>query len=225
MSLRLRLVLLTLMLVALVAIALSALQVQTLVELLSEDTIARARLAGEQSSSYLQEKIQQEQLNYPGQDTPEQTKVTWTAIVENDRDIPNALLRTMTQLSIALTEINVADDAGKIVISTTPGLAGTQFRRRPSLAAWRQQPWYRRAYDLVTAQPDWEVTARPIGIAGTGVTVLQIQVVTSSLLLHDSLLAPVQRLATIRSALAISRARAAHNALCLAPTATHRAHH
>jgi signal transduction histidine kinase len=216
MSLRLRLVLLTLTLVALVAIALSALQLQTLVDLLSEDTIARARLAGDQTSSFLQETIKKQQANYPAAETPEQTGLTWTAIVGNDPDVYPFLLRTMSQLSESLLEINVADRAGQILVSTTPGISGMQLQRRELFSAWSQIPWYRRAYDLVTRRPDWEVSPRPIGIAQSGETVFQIQVVTSSLLLRQNLLDPLIELSTYFGiALAIS--------LVLALLATHSA--
>jgi signal transduction histidine kinase len=205
MSLRLRLVLLTSMLVALVAITLSALQLQTLVELLSQDTIARAQLAGDQASSFLKDNIPVYAQNYPTPQTPEETRITWTDIVENEGAIQPFLLRTMIQLSESLQEINVADARGRILNSTTPGLAGSQLQHREPFTQWSQLPWYRRAYDLVTRRPDWEVSPRPIGIAGGGETVFQIQVVTSSLLLRKSLLEPLQSLATIfGSALAVS---------------------
>jgi signal transduction histidine kinase len=216
MSLRLRLVLLTLTLVALVAVTLSALQLQTLVELLSQDTIARARLAGDQTSSFLQDNIPIYAQNYPPPQTPEEIRITWTAIVENESAIQPFLLRTMSQLSESLQEINIADGHGKILNSTTPGLAGMQLQRREPFSQWSQLPWYRRAYDLVTRRPDWEVSPRPIGMAEGGETLFQIQVVTSSLLLRNSLLKPLQSLATIfGSALAIS--------LVLALLATHSA--
>jgi len=215
MSLRLRLVLLTLTLVGLVAVTLSALQLRTLVELLTADTFARASIAGDQSSSFLQQKIVQEQSNYPRTETPEQTRTTWTTIVENDQTINPYLLRTMTQLSYALAEINVSDEGGKIIASTTPGQAGVPLRKREPFSEWSQFPWYRRAYDLVTRRPDWEVYARPIGMP-SGETVFRIQVVTSSLLLRESLLEPLQQLATIfGSVLAVS--------LVLALLATHSA--
>ena len=197
MSLRLRLVFLTLVLVAMVAVLLSALQLQTLVDLLSEDTIARARLAGEQTSYFVQENIPQHALNYPRPENAEQTSVTWTAIVEHDLEMQPFLLRTMGQLSEALLEINVTDGAGKILVSSTPGIAGTQMQHRELFSDWSKLPWYRRAYDLVTRRPDWEVSPRPIGIAEGAETVFQIQVVTSSLLLRNSLLPSLQRLATI----------------------------
>jgi HAMP domain-containing protein len=216
MSLRLRLVLLTLMLVALVAVTLSALQLQTLVDLLSEDTIARARLAGDQTSSYLQQKIALEQENYPRTEASDQTKVTWTVIVERDPGLQPFLVVTMGQIAESLQEINVADAAGKILASSTPGLSGTLLHARERFSGWSQLPWYRRAYDLVTTRPDWEVSPRPIGIGEAGEPVFQVQVVTSSLLLRKSLLVPLQRLGTIfGSALALS--------LVLALLATHSA--
>ncbi len=215
MSLRLRLVLLTLMLVALVAISLSALQLQTLVDLLSQDTIARARLAADQTSSFLQETIAKESANYPRAATTEEARATWMAIVENEPNVQPFLLRTMSQLSESLIEINIADKNDEIVVSTTPGLTGTNRQRRERFSEWSDLPWYRRAYGLVTRRPDWEVSSRPIG-DDQGQVVFQIQVVTSSLLLRKSLLEPLQSLATIfGSALALS--------LVIALLATHSA--
>lgn len=216
MSLRLRLVLLTLTLVALVAVTLSALQLQTLVELLSQDTLAKARLAGDQTSSLLQQKIVQEQVNYPRTETLDQTKVTWAAILETDDRLYISLASTMAQISDAIQEINVADAEGKILASSTPGLKGTLLQRKETVSEWNGLPWYQRAYDLVTTRPDWEFSPRPIGIGESGETVFRIQVVTSSLLLRTSLLVPLQRIGTILgSALAVS--------LVLALLATHSA--
>jgi signal transduction histidine kinase len=122
----------------------------------------------------------------------------------------------MGQIAESLQEINVTDSSGKILASSTLGLAGTALQPRERFSDWSELPWYRRAYDLVTTRPDWEVSPRPIGIGEAGEPVFQIQVVTSSLLLRNSLLVPLQRLGTIfGSALAIS--------LVLALLATHSA--
>ncbi len=196
MSLRLRLVLLTLTLVTLVAVALSALQLRTLVDLLSADTIARASLAGDQASSFLQETIKKEQPNYPTPANADETRVTWTAILENDPGIQPYFLRTMSQLSESLLEINVTDGAGKVLFSTTPGIAGRPVQRRELFSVWRQLPWHRRAYDLVSRRSDWEVSPRPIGMGQSGDVVFQIQVVTSSFLLRKNLLDPLMELLT-----------------------------
>ena len=197
MSLRLRLVLLTLMLVTLVAVTLSALQLQTLVELLSQDTMARARIAGDQTTAYLTESLPTFAQNYPVPQTPEEIAITYTAIVENELTIQPHLLRTMSQLSEALLEINIANGQGEVLNSTTPGLAGKQLQPREQFADWSQLPWYRRAYDLFTRKGDWAVSPRPIGIEDGGAPLFKVQVVISSLLLRQSLEGPAQNLATI----------------------------
>ena len=215
MSLRLRLVLLTLVLVALVAVTLSALQLNTLVNSLSESTIETAQLVGLQTSSFLKEHIGQRSQEYPLTTTPEETRITWTEIVETDADVRGFLLRTLGSWS-RLREINVADSTGKILVSSTPGAAGAQIRHREQFSEWSQLPWYRRAYDLVTRRPDWEVLPRPIGIESEADPVFQIQIITSSLLVREGLLPPLQRLATFSAgALAVS--------LILALLATHSA--
>lgn len=196
MSLRLRLVLLTLILVSLVAVVLSALQMQALVDSLSQDTVSRAELAGRQTSAFLIDQIRVHAAEYPVAETTQGTVDQWGLIVSTDADLP-IFLSSVTQISDAFLEINVATKNGKILASNTPGAQGSLLHRRELFTTWSQLPWYHRIYDLLSRRPDWEFSPRPIGIAEADETVLQIQIVMSSLLARNSLLPPLQRLATI----------------------------
>lgn len=204
MSLRLRLVLVTLLLVALVAVALSALHLQTLVESLSANTISRAQFTGDQTSAFVVGLIEQNRANYPRAETEEETRVTWTAIVETDGANPTGTLSTFLITTLAqwpaLLEINVADSNGRILASSSPVLEPRQVAVYEDFSQWSRLPWYRRAYDLVTQRPDWEVSPRPIGIAGSSQPVFRIQVVTSSLLVRQALLPQLEQLGYVLGA-------------------------
>ncbi|MEO8100658.1 MAG: ATP-binding protein [Acidobacteriota bacterium] len=197
MSLRVRLVLLTVVLVALVAIALSALQLQTLVDSLSRETISRATIAGTDVSAFLIDHINQHSVDYPPAEDVQSAAILWSEIVATDPHVQLFLLPTMTRFGESLVEINVAGESGQILASSNPAVVGTHLQPKESFAAWAQIPWYRRAYDLVSRRPDWEVSPRPIGIAEGADTVLQIQVVTSSVVVRRTLLPSLEYLATV----------------------------
>ena len=124
MSLRLRLVLLTLLLVTAVAVVLSALQMQTLVDALTQDTVSRAQLAGLQTSRFVIDHIRQHSADYAQPEDTAQAIAQWTSIISTDADVPTFLASVM-QISDAFLEINIADANGKILASNTPGAAGS----------------------------------------------------------------------------------------------------
>jgi len=198
MSLRFRLVALILALVALAAVALSAFQLRTLVDSLSTAALERADLVGNQVSDLLINRINQRSPEYPHQENIEQTKTVWRDIVSLDPDVDRNLLSAML-LSQALIEINVADDSGLVLVSSNPDARGFPWQRRQPFSEWNNLPWHQRVYDLLTRQPDWEILPRPIGVPG-GEKVLQVQVVSSSVLLRESLLPTLRSLAIVSAA-------------------------
>src|SRR5580704_11720951 len=120
MSLRVRLVLLIVAMVALVALALSALHLNSLVNALSADALKRSELASQQVNTFVADRINRD----PGPDrdapaTIEDRKVRWDEIVASDPDIYSMLIKTMA-LSAAIVEINIADQAGRILASSNP---------------------------------------------------------------------------------------------------------
>jgi signal transduction histidine kinase len=199
MSLRVRLVLLILALVAIVAISLSALQLQTLVDSLSEESVDRVGSVADQVTSFLVEHISAHTPEYPPPADTEATKRLWSEIVATDPDTKLFLERNILTFT-ALIEINIADGSGTILASSNPPNVGTQLRPRESFVTWSQLPWYTRAYDLVTRRADWEVSPSPIGIEGSSDPVFRVQVLTSSVLLRDELFPNLQRLASVTGA-------------------------
>jgi len=119
MSLRVRLVLLILVVVALAAVALSAVELETLVNLLTFDAIERSRLTGQQVSALLLDHIERYSENYPVPQSLEETKALWNDIVSDDEQFHRLLLQMMASSS-SLLEINVAGENG-VILASLPG--------------------------------------------------------------------------------------------------------
>jgi signal transduction histidine kinase len=215
MSLRLRLVLLTLLLVAAVAVTLSAVQLRAVIDSLSRETIGRAELAGERVNSFLVEYLNQRTAQLPSTASAEETIAAWRDSLASDPEVVRFLGRTL-RYSEALLQINVLDSRGIVVVSNDAALAGRPKAPHPSFADWSRLPWYQRVYDVLSRRPEWEISARPIGIPGGAQPVLEIQVVASSFLLRPSLI-------SLLGDLAAASGGALLVALALAWAATHSA--
>jgi len=185
MSLRVRLVLLILVVVALAAVALSAVELETLVDLLTSDAIERSSLTGQQVSALLLDHIDRYSENYPVPQSLEETKALWNDIVSDDEQFHRLLLQ-MVASSSSLREINVAGENGAILASSNPSAVRTPINRRQNFDAWGKTSWYRRTMDLLTRRPDWELTVG-LGVGEQDKPIFTIQVVTSSVFLRDAL--------------------------------------
>jgi signal transduction histidine kinase len=185
MSLRVRLVLLILVVVALAAVALSAVELETLVNLLTSDAIQYSSLTGTQVSTLLQDHVRLYSESNPTPQSIEETKALWSQIVSDDTQLQKLLVNIMAN-SGSLLEINIAGETGIILASSHPPAVNTPMRRRESFEAWGKAPWYRRTMDLLKRRPDWEYTVG-LGIGDKDKSVFTIQVVTSSLFLRDAL--------------------------------------
>jgi signal transduction histidine kinase len=195
MSLRARLVLLTLLLVALVVVSLSALQLQTLVDMVSENIGEEAERVGREAGQYIQQRILIQAFTGENDD---QIRQQWTDFVSTDLEIVRYLRRAPLS-GKSVQEINVADVYGHVLTSSMPNAAGSLLRPKEPFSEWRKLPWYRRVLDLVNRRPNWEIASPQIGIGETGTAVIKIQVITSSFLAQDRLTGPLYRLAFISS--------------------------
>jgi signal transduction histidine kinase len=188
MSLRVRLVLLILVVVALAAVALSAVELETLVDLLTTDAIDRSKLTGQQVSALLVDHVDRYSENYPSPQSLEERKALWNDIVADDEQFHKLLLQMMASFT-SLREINVAGENGTILASSNPTAVRTPMERRQNFETWGEIPWYKRTLDLLTRRPDWEIT---VGLGfeeqyKQDKPVFTIQVVTSSVFLRDAL--------------------------------------
>jgi signal transduction histidine kinase len=194
MSLRLRLVLLTLTLVVIVAVTLSALQLQTLVDVLSKDTISRAQVAGGLTSKFLIDHITQNSAEYTLPGEVVDTRELWTRIVATDPDIPEFLKRTLAQSYFdSLVQLKILNSNGEVLVAYPTEVDAAKTPE--AFSEWLGLPWYRRAYDLVTRRPDWEISGWPIGLGAE--KVFDIRVLTSSVFVRSEFLPLVTHLAEI----------------------------
>lgn len=194
MSLRVRLVLLILVVVALAAVALSAVELETLVNLLTSDAIAYSRLTGQQVSALLLDHIELYSESNPTPRSIEETKALWNQIVADDTQLHQLLVKMAS--SGSLLDINVAGETGVILASSHPPTVNTPMQRYQNFETWGKAPWYRRTMDLIERRPDWEVTVG-LGVGEPNKSVFTIQVVTSSLFLRDALQPQIVRLAVV----------------------------
>ncbi len=196
MSLRIRLALLIVALVTLVALALSALHLETLVDTLSTDAFDRSNRASQEVSSFLIDHIRQHARDaaFGGAAT---AKELIYQIVSDDRDVSSRLVNTMA-LSPSLVEINVAGQDGNILASSSDRHVGTKLAPLHDFSQWVKGPARSRVLDLMAGGgQNYQVIAPPLGIEGQAEGILTIQVVTSTVLLHDPLLAQVKWLALV----------------------------
>jgi signal transduction histidine kinase len=194
MSLRVRLVLLILVVVALAAVALSAVELETLVDLLTTDAIAYSRLTGQQVSVLLLDHIELYSESNPTPQSVEETKALWNQIVADDLQLHQLLVKMAS--SGSLSDINVAGETGIILASSHPPAVKTPMQRRESFEAWGKARWYRRMMDLLQRRPDWEYTVG-LGVGDPDKSVFTIQVVTSSLFLREALRPQIVWLAVV----------------------------
>ena len=194
MSLRVRLVLLILVVVALAAVALSAVELETLVDLLTTDAIAYSRLTGQQVSALLLDHIELYSESNPTPQSVEEIKALWNQIVADDLQLQKLLVKMAS--SGSLSDINVAGENGIILASSQPPAVKTPMQRHESFEAWGKAPWYRRTLDLLHRRPDWEYTVG-LGVGDPDKSVFTIQVVTSSLFLRDALRPQIVWLAVV----------------------------
>ena len=139
MSLRVRLVLLILVVVALAAVALSAVELETLVNLLTTDAIQYSNLTGQQVSALLQDHVERYSEDFPTPQSMEEVKALWNQIVSDDAQLRRLLVKMMASSS-SLLEINVAGETGIILASSNDSAVRTPMQRHEDFETWRKAP-------------------------------------------------------------------------------------
>src|SRR5579871_3314678 len=193
MSLRIRFILLVVALVAVVAVALSVLYLDNLVRSLANEAIERGQLASRQVSKSLEDRINQQSTKYQAPATAEDTKNLWHQIVSGDPELNITLLGMMAPFP-NISEINVADENGKILASSNPQRIGKSLTKLQDFLDWSKERLRTRVVDVATRREDWQIVST---LGDRDQIVFKIQVVTSSVLLKSALLPELQRLAAV----------------------------
>src|SRR5271157_1677462 len=205
MTLRARLLSLTLSMVAVVVLTLVALNVNGLVATWLEVALDRSEIAGRQVQSFMVRRIEERTAQMQGAPpgTLEATKRMWSGIVAGDADLSALLEQTMAQ-SRSIVEIDVADENGMILASSSPVRRGTEMISKQDLRLLREASPVDRITAILTSHDDYE-TRVPLGIAGQKTPVFTIQILFSPVLLRAATL-PELRNAGIVSAGALALA-------------------
>src|SRR5579871_344396 len=193
MSLRIRFILLVVALVAVVAVALSVLYLDNLVRSLANEAIERGQLASRQVSKSLEDRINQQSTKYQAPATAEDTKNLWHQIVSGDPELNITLLGMMAPFP-NISEINVADENGKILASSNPQRIGKSLTKLQDFLDCSKERLRTRVVDVATRREDWQIVST---LGDRDQIVFKIQVVTSSVLLKSALLPELQRLAAV----------------------------
>ena len=205
MTLRARLLSLTLSMVAVVVLTLVALNVNSLVATGIEVALDRSEIAGRQVQAFMVRRIEGRVAELPGAPpgTLDATKRLWSRIVGGDADLSALLEQTMAQ-SRSIVEIDVADENGMILASSSPVRRGTEMISKQDLRLLSEAGPVGRITAILSSHDDYE-TRVPSGIAGQKTPVFTIQILVSPVLLRAATL-PELRNAGVVSAAALALA-------------------
>ena len=205
MTLRARLLSLTLSMVAVVVLTLVALNVNSLVATGIEVALDRSEIAGRQVQAFMVRRIEGRVAELPGAPpgTLDATKRLWSRIVGGDADLSALLEQTMAQLR-SIVEIDVADENGMILASSSPVRRGTEMISKQDLRLLSEAGPVGRITAILSSHDDYE-TRVPSGIAGQKTPVFTIQILVSPVLLRAATL-PELRNAGVVSAAALALA-------------------
>jgi signal transduction histidine kinase len=205
MTLRARLLSLTLSMVAVVVLTLVALNVNGLVATWLGVALDRSEIAGQQVQAFMVRRIEERTAQMQGAPPValDATKRMWSQIVAGDADLSALLEHTMAQ-SRSIVEIDVADENGMILASSSPVRRGTAMISKQDLRRVREAGPVGRITAILSSHDDYE-TRVPLGIAGQKTPVFTIQILVSPVLLRAATL-PELRNAGIVSAGALALA-------------------
>lgn len=191
MSLKTRLRVSIVTLVVTLVSALSALTLYSVAAAKFEDLADRATATALNVQTLLVEHLNFEAAALPPALTAEETKQQWTQMLERDTQM-QGLLKDMLAASRTVVEIQVADERGRVLASSDPTNAGKKAPQLLSLVDWAQLSPWRQLSDVFRGREDLAVVM-PVGTEDE--TFFRIRVVFSTVLLRNTLMPLVQRLA------------------------------
>jgi signal transduction histidine kinase len=160
---------------------------------------------GTQVRNFLLDRLNEEAKQAsPPPKTLEQTIRLWTGVLENDPAM-SVLLEKMMAASHVAVEIQVCDELGRILASSSPARPRVTFRSVPDFAEAAVRTIWDRLYELFL-QPKEYSTVVPLGVPERGERpIFTIRVIISSVLLRDGLYPQIRALA-ITSLVSLSAA-------------------
>jgi signal transduction histidine kinase len=185
MSLKARIILLTIAVTASIVTALFLVQINNVIESWLTSSEEIAQVAGEQIKDLLLVRLEERSpAGVSAADAPQ----VWTDTLAHDQHMNDLLEGTMAHAQ-GIIEISIAGADGSIVASSDPHRLGAKMVPQPALARIMRLPPIRRALRVLKETTDYDITI-PLGFADQHNPIFTIQVIISSILLRDKLLAP-----------------------------------
>ncbi len=195
MSLKTRLRVSVVALGAALAVAFSALTLESVATAEFRDLGERATTTTLQAQSVLMQHLNPRIAEQPPVYSMEEAQAQWRALVENDPLLPR-LLADILATSRTVLEIQVVSPEGSVLASSNPASAGRPAPRVESLVEWNRQSTWRRLASVLGGKDDLAMML-PVGDGER--VFFQIQVIWSALLMRNTLMPLVERLALVLS--------------------------
>jgi signal transduction histidine kinase len=161
-----------------------------------EDAIESSQSIAFQVRSLLLDALNQKTLaaTPPPQTLAEMIEL-WTSLLEQD-PAWNAILEKLLASSRSAVEIQICDQAGRILASSSPARPRMTYRSMEDFAGWRQRRLWDRLYEVLVHSREY-VTVVPLGVAGFDQPLFTIRVIASSVLLRAGILPQIRSLAVM----------------------------
>lgn len=161
-----------------------------------QDALERSQSVATQVRTLLVDRLNLEAVRAsPPPSTLEESKQIWTVFLENDPSIPGLLEKLLATPNVAV-EIQVYDEVGRILVSSIATQARLTYRSLPDFGEWQIRPLWGRLFEVVTEDEQYATTV-PLGVEQQDRPLFTIRVITSSVLMRNTLRPQINSLATI----------------------------
>jgi signal transduction histidine kinase len=122
-----------------------------------------------------------------------ETVKLWTSLLEHDPSL-NMLLEKLLASSRVAVEIQVCDQEGRILASSSPSRPRVTYRSLENFEEWRLRRLWERLYEVLTESKEYS-TVVPLGVPQLERPLFTIHVLVSSVLLRDRMLPQIRSIA------------------------------
>ena len=164
-------------------VVLSISQADTLIRAWLKSSNDIAELAGQQVKETLLRRLQESSPSASG--SAMDAKSRWSAFIRTDPVI-DSMVGNIVGRGGAIVEISIADQAGRVLISSNASRTGQAAERAEPLTAFEKLSTPARFRRVFASATDYAYTI-PIGVEGQSRPLFTIQVLVSNVLLRDAL--------------------------------------
>lgn len=159
-----------------------------------QDALERSQSIAMQVSSMLIDRLNQEEMRaFPLPASPEESKALWTSFLENDPSISALLEKLMASSSVAM-EVQVCDEFGRILTSSSSSRPRVTYRSLPDFEDWNVRTLWDRLYEVLTQRKEYSMVV-PLGVLQAERPLFTIRIIVSSVLLRDAVVPQIRSLA------------------------------